>query len=93
MYGPSMCSPAIAGCAEDSTFAAHAANDSNDEVMIVGRHCVTPVARIAVRAPPMDSGVASGSLKSTPPKPLTCKSKNPGHVVGMGMDGKGPCFT
>src|SRR5215831_10214136 len=79
MYGPSICMPAMAGSSYAATDLAHFENVSNEEVMSAGRNLVTPVdlrARIACRH---WSGVQPGVLKSTPAKPLTCRSKKPGN--------------
>tara|TARA_B110000495_G_scaffold132411_1_gene115638 strand:- start:304 stop:522 length:219 start_codon:yes stop_codon:yes gene_type:complete len=46
--------------------------------MIVGKQVVTPDASIASSACSREFWVMPGVLKSTPPKPLTYKSTNPG---------------
>ncbi|KAB2898457.1 MAG: GTP-binding protein, partial [Kofleriaceae bacterium] len=51
---------------------------SNDDVMRVGRNRVTPVFSIAATACKTRSEVRTGSPKSTPAKPLTCRSTKPG---------------
>ncbi len=51
--------------------------------MSVGRQRVTPVARIRASASLTRSAVRSRPLKSTPPKPLTWRSKNPGESISI----------
>src|SRR6266571_8707171 len=70
--------PATAAWPKASTVRAQRAKSSKDEVMSVGRQRVTPVSRRASRARAAASAVVAGSLKSTPAKPLTCRSKKPG---------------
>ena len=71
MYGPSMWIPASAACSARRSVRAHAAKLSSGDVMSVGRKRVTPVFSIAATARRTSSGVAVGSPKSTPAKPLT----------------------
>src|SRR5947207_15807846 len=80
MYGPSMCSPAMPAASLEAIVLAHAANTSSDDEINVGRNDVTPVACIAMAARPTSAGVVAGSLKSTPAKPLTCRSHSPADV-------------
>ena len=65
---------------ERASSRAFRANASSGPVMSVGRQRVTPVRRSWPTASRSASGWRSGALKSTPAKPLTCRSKKPGKV-------------
>src|SRR5262245_57919905 len=81
MYGPSMCMPTIAGSENLRMDRTQLENRSSEDVMRVGRNLVTPVALSASVACFNWSAVQPGVLKSTPAKPLTCKSKKPGNSI------------
>src|SRR5262249_16396058 len=76
-----MCMPTMAGSENLRMDRAQLENRSSEEVMRVGRYLVTPVALSASVARFTWSAVQPGVLKSTPAKPLTCKSKKPRNSI------------
>jgi len=63
--------PATAAQAMRDSTRALAANCSNDDVIKVGRHRVTPVASTCCSASSTRSAVRPAELKSIPPNPFT----------------------